>query len=282
MRGQWRIAGELTSRWVRYAALPGAKPIRTCSELPSTAFKTSSAAQRSPSRTFTSSALACDDSSRKSQLEDSSTPSFSTSSSSSTAAYLLEQALKLEEEEERILEAQKRRRKPKELQEDAWDGDEPQHRAIRRILEDQYKPLRVKVSCCLAFPRPSILPTPTPFCSVPGSRQADSTASSPSQFPVRRPSPSLTVLRRALNAERAVASQVQGSRALSIRHPYLRLFISSTSHIWQAFLLAEVKRRRSASAAGSSMGAIARLRRRLPTRRSRREGDGTGRERGRR
>lgn len=30
-------------------------------------------------------------------------------------------------------------------EEEPWEGDEPQARAIRRILEDQYKPLRVKV-----------------------------------------------------------------------------------------------------------------------------------------
>ncbi|ORY55527.1 hypothetical protein BCR35DRAFT_355727 [Leucosporidium creatinivorum] len=129
------------------------------SSLSSTIFAAPQPLQRPTSRTFASSALAPDDSaSRNSQLGGSTSGSSSSSSSSSSAAYLLEQALKLEEEEERVLEAQKRGKKPKELQEDAWDGDEPQHRAIRRILEDQYKPLRVKGHV-------KKIPQPAPLCN---------------------------------------------------------------------------------------------------------------------
>lgn len=82
-----------------------------------------------------------------------------TGSSRSTATFLLEQALREEAEEERILQAKKRARQPKELQEPAWDGDEPQARAIRRILEDQYKPLRVKVSFGVRLPAEIVLLT---------------------------------------------------------------------------------------------------------------------------
>lgn len=97
-------------------------------------------------RAFASSTLAADDSPSSARPPSAESSSTSPSNSTSSAAYLLEQALREEAEEDRILQARLRARKPKELQEEAWDGDEPQHRAIRRILEDQYKPLRVKVS----------------------------------------------------------------------------------------------------------------------------------------
>lgn len=66
----------------------------------------------------------------------------------SASAYLLRQALLEEQEEQGLSSSSSRRQRPPipELREPAWDGDEPQDRAIRRILEDTYKPLRIKVS----------------------------------------------------------------------------------------------------------------------------------------
>lgn len=79
-----------------------------------------------------------------SQLNSTSPSSTDTSKLPKSAAdYLLSQAA-LEEEAD-FLAAQQRKPVPAELREEAWDGDEPQYRAIRRILEDQYQPLRIKV-----------------------------------------------------------------------------------------------------------------------------------------
>ncbi|KAM0788047.1 hypothetical protein ACM66B_006245 [Microbotryomycetes sp. NB124-2] len=66
-------------------------------------------------------------------------------STSSSSSFLLAQA-KLEEQiESDMLSKQKKDQDlVKASQEQAWDGDEPQARMIRRILEDSYKPLRVK------------------------------------------------------------------------------------------------------------------------------------------
>ncbi|KAI5476858.1 DnaJ family protein [Pseudohyphozyma bogoriensis] len=74
--------------------------------------------------------------------------------SKSAAAHLLEQAL-LEEQEE----SENPRKEPviPELRERAWDGDEPQERALRRILSDQYKPIRIK-----GFKKPIPAPAPLP------------------------------------------------------------------------------------------------------------------------
>lgn len=75
---------------------------------------------------------------------------FSSSSSSSpppssASSYLAEQA-RLEEEGFES-EAEKRRKAKllPELREPAWDGEETRERMLQRILQDQYKPLRVKV-----------------------------------------------------------------------------------------------------------------------------------------
>lgn len=62
---------------------------------------------------------------------------------SSTAAYLRAQA-ELDEADD-LAERARRRPAAADPDERPWDGDEPQDRAIRRILADQYKPLRVKV-----------------------------------------------------------------------------------------------------------------------------------------
>lgn len=62
----------------------------------------------------------------------------------SAAAFLLRQA-EIEEAEELGVGRKVGPNIPA-LREEAWDGDEPQDRAIRRILEDTYKPLRVKAS----------------------------------------------------------------------------------------------------------------------------------------
>lgn len=268
---------ELTLRASRSAASSALKAASLSSELSFAAFATPRAVKRPTNRTFASSALARNDSSsHNSTLGGSTSSSSSSRSSSSSAAYLLEQALKMEEEEERVLEAQKRARKPKELQEDAWDGDELQHRAIRRILEDQYKPLRVKVSsfACLSSPEPPADPQLRLSPSQGPCQEDPATCTSP-QLPLRRPSSLHSSLLRFLNAERAVAGQIQSPRLVPIRYPYLRLFISPSSHFRHSVLLAEVQGRSSASAPRSSLGAIARLWRRFPTRRARRKGDGS-------
>ena len=52
----------------------------------------------------------------------------------------------MEEAEE--LAARAKRKFPPIADPEAWDGDEPQMRAIKRILADQYKPLKIKVNIC--------------------------------------------------------------------------------------------------------------------------------------
>lgn len=65
----------------------------------------------------------------------------SSSSSQAASAYLF----RLAEEEERGEQlAPSEQPDIPELREKAWDGEEPQDRLIRRMLEDTYKPLRVK------------------------------------------------------------------------------------------------------------------------------------------
>lgn len=63
----------------------------------------------------------------------------------SAAAYLAAQAA--EEEAAAALADKKKERVVPDP--DAWTGEESRERMLKRILEDQYKPLRVKVRCCL-------------------------------------------------------------------------------------------------------------------------------------
>ncbi|KAK4702347.1 hypothetical protein P7C70_g3885, partial [Phenoliferia sp. Uapishka_3] len=63
----------------------------------------------------------------------------------------------LEEQAEAHPTKRKSSRQQPDLEERPWDGDEPQDRAIRRILEDQYKPLRIK-GYKKSIPTPAPLP----------------------------------------------------------------------------------------------------------------------------
>lgn len=78
----------------------------------------------------------------------------------SAAAFLLQEAEREAADEQAAIEAQRasqerilqRTRASGQVTDQttemqpAWDGEETQERMIRRILEDQYKPLRIKVS----------------------------------------------------------------------------------------------------------------------------------------
>lgn len=101
---------------------------------------------RSPSRIILSSPPSIRHSS--SRPSPSFTPSHdeSPSTTPSASSYLAQQAL-LEEEDEELSELirKKKKRVPVELREPVWEGEETREAMLKRILEDQYKPLRVKV-----------------------------------------------------------------------------------------------------------------------------------------
>jgi len=82
-------------------------------------------------------------SSRSTPTPTSSTPD-EPSSAPSASSYLAQQALL--EEEELAETVRKNKRLPPELREPVWEGEETREAMLKRILEDQYKPLRVKVS----------------------------------------------------------------------------------------------------------------------------------------
>ena len=86
---------------------------------------------------------------RYSSSRSTTTPSSSTSDeppspAPSASSYLAQQALL--EEEDLAETVRKNKRLPPELREPVWEGEETREAMLKRILEDQYKPLRVKVS----------------------------------------------------------------------------------------------------------------------------------------
>ena len=89
-------------------------------------------------------------SSRSTPTPTSSTPD-EPSSAPSASSYLAQQALL--EEEELAETVRKNKRLPPELREPVWEGEETREAMLQRILEDQYKPLRVKVSFHLPITR---------------------------------------------------------------------------------------------------------------------------------
>lgn len=70
--------------------------------------------------------------------------------STSAAAFIAAQA-EAEEQRENEGDGRARKREPVVPDPEAWTGEETRERMLKRILEDQYKPLRVKVrsECCL-------------------------------------------------------------------------------------------------------------------------------------
>lgn len=78
------------------------------------------------------------------RLSSSSASSSSSNSTASASSFLARQAL--QEEQELLDLKEKNKRQLPELREPVWDGEETRERMLKRILEDQYKPLRVKVS----------------------------------------------------------------------------------------------------------------------------------------
>lgn len=110
----------------------GASKSRSFSSSSSKSFTKSSSTPESPKKVSQNSSSAA--------VTASSPSSLPTPSSSSASSFLRAQAA-LEE-----VDTDPRPKKTiPEFREEAWDGDEPQERALRRILEDSYKPLRVKV-----------------------------------------------------------------------------------------------------------------------------------------
>ncbi|KAM0749264.1 hypothetical protein T439DRAFT_326993 [Meredithblackwellia eburnea MCA 4105] len=103
----------------------------------------------------------------------------------STSSYLLAHAQAEEEAEQEALDLQRRKPDPNDK---PWDGDEPQARALRRILQDQYKPLKIK-GYKKAIPQPAPLPshlfqptsTPSP-ASTPVKYPWEVTFKSPDNF----------------------------------------------------------------------------------------------------
>lgn len=85
--------------------------------------------------------------------EDEERPAGRTAPTTSSAAFIAAQAAEEEAAEvEAILTGDVK--KPKVVPDpDAWDGEETRERVLKRILQDQYKPLRVKV--CSPFLAPS-------------------------------------------------------------------------------------------------------------------------------
>lgn len=69
-----------------------------------------------------------------------------TNSGSSAAAYIAAQAAAEEAQEAEVVRSGQAKRPRVVPDPDAWRGEESRERMLRRILEDQYKPLRVKVS----------------------------------------------------------------------------------------------------------------------------------------
>lgn len=69
-----------------------------------------------------------------------------TDSKSSAAAYIAAQAAAEEAHEAEVVRSGQAKRPRVVPDPDAWRGEESRERMLKRILEDQYKPLRVKVS----------------------------------------------------------------------------------------------------------------------------------------
>lgn len=81
-----------------------------------------------------------------------------TNSKSSAAAFIAAQAAAEEAHEAEVFRSGQAKRPRVVPDPDAWRGEESRERMLRRILEDQYKPLRVKVSFRIPSPlshRPS-------------------------------------------------------------------------------------------------------------------------------
>jgi hypothetical protein len=77
-----------------------------------------------------------------------------TNSESSAAAYIAAQAAAEEAHEAEVVRSGQAKRPRVVPDPDAWRGEESRERMLKRILEDQYKPLRVKVSFLTPlFPR---------------------------------------------------------------------------------------------------------------------------------
>ncbi|KAK4052022.1 hypothetical protein OIV83_002316, partial [Microbotryomycetes sp. JL201] len=78
----------------------------------------------------------------------------------SAARFLMAQAEREQQAEQDLIQQRKLasdKQQAAASKEQAWDGDEPQDRMIRRILEDSYKPLRVK-----GYVKPTQQPLMTP------------------------------------------------------------------------------------------------------------------------
>ncbi|BGO97256.1 hypothetical protein NBRC10513v2_001176 [Rhodotorula toruloides] len=115
--------------------------------------------------------------------------SRSTSRPSSSAAAFIAAQAEAEEQRENEEDGRARKREPVVPDPEAWTGEETRERMLKRILEDQYKPLRVK-GYKKAIPKPAPLPSQA-FESSPTSASSSASSSTPDVDPEAIPTRTL-------------------------------------------------------------------------------------------